>query len=106
MPATPLLLKEYKAQRANMDLSIHPIPPIAHFQKEWWTGARMGACSVMGLFGDTIARGPVRFSFAPARAIYVSEKVLTRAILPPNDPIIFTCAHPHPSLPPFLKVGY
>ena len=30
--------------------------PIAHFQNEWQTGERMGARSIMGSFGGTIAR--------------------------------------------------
>ena len=29
---------------------------IAHFQKEWQTGARMGSRSIMGSFGGAFAR--------------------------------------------------
>ena len=32
---------------------------IAHFQKEWQTGERMGARSIMGSFGGTIARAKI-----------------------------------------------
>ena len=32
---------------------------IAHFQKEWQTGARIGARSIMGSFGGAVARAKI-----------------------------------------------
>ena len=37
-------------------LSLSCKEPIAHFQKEWQTGARMGARSIMGSFEGAVAR--------------------------------------------------
>ena len=32
---------------------------LAHFQKEWQTGASMGALSIMGSFGGAVARAKI-----------------------------------------------
>ena len=63
--------------------------PIAHFQKGWQTGTRVGARSIMGSFGGTIMRAKIFLS--TQSSVYcscVSEKILAHATVPPKDPII------------------
>ena len=60
---------------------------IAHFQKEWKTGARVGVRSVMGSFGG--ARGP--------------RKLKRNTHAPPNDPIINARPRSPPGFHSFWK---
>ena len=46
---------------------------IAHFQKEWQTGAKMGARSIMGSFGGAIARAKT-FSLTQAKFQFNNEQ--------------------------------
>ena len=46
---------------------------IAHFQKEWQTGAKMGARSIMGSFGGAIARAKA-FSLTQVKFQFNNEQ--------------------------------
>ena len=48
--------------------SSSPIPFIAHFQKEWQTGARMSSRSIMGSFGGAFA-----LTFARAKTFSLTQ---------------------------------
>ena len=60
---------------------------IAHFQKEWQTGAKMGARSIMGSFGGEIARAKsfsltqVKFQFNNEQKFKYSVKLKRMKIL-------------------------
>ena len=58
----------------------------AHFQKERQTAARMGAHSIIGSFG---ARAKIfRSRKSNKLKLASAKKILARAIVPQNDPII------------------
>ena len=46
---------------------------MAHFQKEWQTGAKMGTRSIMGSFGGAIARAKT-FSLTQAKFQFNNEQ--------------------------------
>ena len=50
---------------------------IAHFQKEWPTGARMAVRSIVGSFGGTIARAK---NFSLALLLLREQKICARAM--------------------------
>ena len=81
------------SDRTNISLRLEGLITllvIAHFQKEWQTGARVGS------FGGTIMHANI---FSPTEvSVYcscVSEKILACAIVPPNNPTIER-VHPCP----------
>ena len=46
---------------------------IAHFQKEWQTGTRMGSRSIMGSFGGAFARAKT-FSLTQVKFQFIMNK--------------------------------